>query len=155
LLVGHVIETGCPSNANPLTLTVKSGTTEVNYGLQTPDVAGFFTVNVSSLAGGVYDWRAKGVRYLANSGTVSIPAAASTTQMDIGVMRGGDINNDNVVTVSDFGFLRTSFGSHVGDPNYNPNADFTCDGVVNVQDMNILRANFGAGGTPPADPLSN
>src|SRR5439155_9360371 len=123
MLVGHVTEQGCQANANPITLTVKLGTTEANYGPMTPDASGFFTVNVSSLAGGNYNWRVKGVRYLANAGTVAIPGSASTTQFEAGLLRAGDIDDDNMVNISDFNLQRNSFGRQVGDPNYNPYAD--------------------------------
>jgi len=121
----------------------------------TPDASGFFTVNVSSLAGGTYNWRVKGVRYLANAGTVAIPSGASTTQFEAGLLRAGDIDDDNMVNISDFNLLRNSFGRQSGDPNYNPDADFTCDSIVNIQDYNCLRANFGLGGAPPINPFGD
>ena len=154
LLVGHAVEQGCAVNANPITLTLKLGTNEVNYGPQTPDASGFFTVSVSSLSGGVYNWRAKGVRYLAGSGSVTIPATASTTHLEIGQLKAGDINNDNMIDIVDFNFLKNSFGRQTSDPGYNPNAEFTCDGIVNIRDANLLRANFGTTGAPPILPFA-
>jgi hypothetical protein len=151
-LVGQVTEEGCAANANPVSLTLKSSVAEVNFGPQVPDASGYFTVNVSSLAAGNYQWRSKGVRYLANAGNVVIPATPSTTQLEIGLLMVGDINDDNIVNISDFNLLRNSFGRLAGDPNFNPNADFTCDGLVSVQDLNLMRRNLNRQGAPPIAP---
>jgi hypothetical protein len=77
LLVGHVVWQGPPSQPNarqqlPITLTLKLGSTEVNYPSQNTDATGHFTVPVSSLASGTYNWRVKGPKHLANSGTAII-----------------------------------------------------------------------------------
>src|SRR4051812_38697602 len=61
---------------------------------------------------------------------------------------GGDINNDNVVSIGDFNLLKGSFGRQAGEPGFNSNADFTCDGAVSAGDFNLLRNNFGRGGAP-------
>ena len=55
LLVGHVIWQGAPAQPNarqqqPITLTLKSGTSETNYPSQTTDASGSFTVSVGHLA---------------------------------------------------------------------------------------------------------
>src|SRR5262249_54321817 len=136
LLVGHVNEQGCATNANPISLTLKSSLAEINYGPQTPDASGFFTVDISSVPAGTYNWRVKGVRYLANAGSVSVPGVPSTTQFEVGLLRAGDVNDNNIVDISDFNLLRASFGRRSGEPNYNQYADFTCDSVVNIQDLN-------------------
>src|SRR5207302_1980388 len=63
-LVGHVLWQGSTQpNARqqqPITLTLKSSTLEVNYPQQSTDASGFFTVSVSGLASGTYNWRVKG-----------------------------------------------------------------------------------------------
>src|SRR5262249_10323749 len=97
ILVGHVTWQGRPAQPNTLqqlaiTLTLKSGTTEVNYPSQNTDASGFFT-QVVTLPNGSYDWRVKDPKYLANSGTVTLSGAAQTN-MDMGLMRVGDCNND-------------------------------------------------------------
>src|SRR5207253_3867496 len=112
------------------------------------DASGFFTVSVSGLANGTYNWRTKGPQYLANAGTVNLTGAA-TTSLEIGFMRAGDCNDDNVVNVTDFGILRSTFGKTLGDPGYDGRADFTGDNTVNVTDFSILRSNFGVAGPGP------
>src|SRR2546423_6560018 len=95
VLVGHVTWQGRPAQPSasqqlPITLTLKSGTTEVNYPVQTTDASGFFTVSVGSLPLGTYGWLVKGPDgvvktqatdppgFLANTGTLTLTAAAST-----------------------------------------------------------------------------
>src|SRR5207237_1417126 len=64
ILVSHVFWQGRPFQPNPLqqlpiTLTLKAGTTEVNYPAQTTDTRGFFTFTVGGMSG-IYTWRVKG-----------------------------------------------------------------------------------------------
>jgi hypothetical protein len=155
-LLGHVTWQGRPAQPNtlqqlPITLTLKLGTTEVNYAAQTTDVRGSFTVPVGSLASGTYTWRVKGPKYLANAGSISLTGEA-VTQVDMGLMRAGDCNNDNIVSAVDFTILRNTFGKAVGDPGYDDRADFTGDQVVTVGDFNLLRSNFGFNGAPSIRP---
>ncbi len=55
----------------------------------------------------------------------------------------GDIDNDNEVTLFDFGELVAAFGSIPGDPNWNPSADLDGDLEVTLFDFGILVRNFG------------
>ena len=119
--------------------------------IQNTDASGFFTVSVSGLAADTYDWRAKDPMYLANSGTI-ILTGSPRTNVEMGQMRVGDANNDNVVNVFDFAILRGTFAKHVGDPGYDDRADFNGDQVVNATDFSLLRGNFGVGGAPPIRP---
>jgi hypothetical protein len=123
----------------------------VNYPSQTTGPDGYFTVTISGLANGTYNWRVKGPKYLANSGTVAISGAPHTLQ-EMGLMRAGDCNNDNVVNVLDFNILKGTFGKQQGDPGYDSRADFTGDNAVTILDFNLLKGNFGTGGSPPLGP---
>jgi hypothetical protein len=155
-LTGRVTWQGRPGQPHalqqlPITLTLKLGATEFNYPSQSTDSSGFFTVSVSGMPTGTYQWRVKGPKYLANSGTV--PLNVETTSVEMGLMRAGDSNNDNVVSAGDFNILRTAFGKGVGEPGYDDRADFTGDGLVSIGDFNLQRSNFGLGGAPPVMPL--
>jgi hypothetical protein len=55
----------------------------------------------------------------------------------------GDLNNDGAVDVFDYGIFAAAFGSSVGDPNYNADADFDSNGVVDVLDYSVLLSQFG------------
>src|SRR5207248_649254 len=136
LLVGHVTWQGRPGpdpnrNILPITLTLKLGTTEVNYPVQNTDTAGFFTVTLNGLSNGTYTWRVKDAKYLASSGTVAL-SGAPQTNVEMGQQRAGDSNNDNRVNSTDFNMLKLSFGKTVGDPGYDDRADLNGDTTVNT-----------------------
>jgi hypothetical protein len=69
------------------------------------------------------------------------------TDLEIGLQRAGDVNNDNAVTTIDFNIVRITFNSTI-----DLRADFNNDGVINIADFNLLRGNFGLGGAPPLGP---
>jgi hypothetical protein len=164
VLVGHVTWQGPPAQPSsrqqlPITLTLKSDAFEVNYPSQATDASGFFTVSLAGLPGGTYTWRAKGPKYLANAGTTDfglLPVPKSKIQnpksLEMGLMRAGDANNDNIVNTTDFNILRASFGKALGDPGYDPRADFNSDDTVNITDVNLEKINFGQSGAPPVGP---
>lgn len=62
---------------------------------------------------------------------------------DANRLRGGDLNGDNRVNLSDYNILRGTFSTVLGQ------ADITGDGMVNLSDYNILRANWFTLGDPP------
>src|SRR5206468_4633314 len=110
----------------------------------TTDASGYFTVDVASLITGTnstYNWREKGTRSLANGGTLT--STGGNQQAEMGVQRGGDADNDNVVGASDFNVLRTTFNSTT-----DLRADFNNDRVTGILDFNILKVNFGQAGAP-------
>ena len=130
---------------------MRQGSTLVNYPNQVTDASGNFTVDVSGLPTGTWSWRVKGPKFLANAGTVQLTGAPATN-VEMGLMRVGDANDDNVVSVLDFNILKGTFGKSVGDPGYDDRADFTGDQTVNVTDFNLLKVNFGQSGAPPLAP---
>lgn len=58
-------------------------------------------------------------------------------------MKGGDANNDNLANIGDLNILKITFGRSLGDPNYDPRADFNNDNIINLPDFNTLKLNFG------------
>jgi hypothetical protein len=155
-LSGHVTWQGRPAQPHalqqmPITLTLRSSTIEVNYPAQNTDASGFFTVPVSTMPSGAYNWRVKGPKFLANAGTVTLSGAAST-QQEMGLLRTGDADGDNRVTATDFIILKNTFGKGQGDPGYDDRADFNGDQVVTSGDFTLLKATFGMGGAPPIGP---
>ncbi|MFL5734562.1 MAG: hypothetical protein ACJ78Q_15365 [Chloroflexia bacterium] len=156
VLTAHVTWQGRPDQPSPLqqvpvTLTLRSATTEVNYPAQGTDPNGFFTVPAGTLPSGTYAWRAKGPKYLAGSGAVTLSGAPATS-LEIGQLRAGDANNDNGVNSMDFTVLRLAYGKSAGQLGYDDRVDFTGDQVVNVSDFSLLRLNFGQSGAPPITP---
>jgi hypothetical protein len=156
-LVGHVVWEGRPAQPNPLqalplTLTLIQGTTVYTYANQMTDANGNFSVAVDNLPNGTYTWRVKGPTYLSTSGTVVYNHAVNTVAA-MGLQPAGDANNDNLVDITDFGILFSTFGLSSGDPGYDGRADWTGDGVVDITDFGLLRGNFGRlGNLPPKQP---
>ncbi len=54
-----------------------------------------------------------------------------------------DLNRDNKVDAQDVEIFEKSFGTEVGDPNFNPQADFNKDGIIDGQDLIILARHIG------------
>jgi len=137
----------------PITLSLRlaSGGPDNEYTGMTTDPSGFFTATVTGLPSGLYKWRVKDPKYLANGSTLSLPGAG-TTNTEMGLMLAGDCNDDNVVNSVDFAILKGTFGKSVGQPGYDDRADFTGDQVVNATDFSLLRANFGTAGAPAIGP---
>jgi hypothetical protein len=55
----------------------------------------------------------------------------------------GDINGDGGVNLQDLVLLAQAYGSHVGDPNYNPEADFSNDGIIGLTDLVTCAIHYG------------
>jgi hypothetical protein len=113
VLIGHVTWQGLPAQPSvkqmmPITLTLTTGAASTDYPVQLTDASGFFTSNVSTLPLGVYTWRAKGTTFLSNSGIFTMTAGVNNVEM--GLMKTGDLTGDNAVTISDFGQLKNNFG---------------------------------------------
>lgn len=156
-LIGHATWQGRPNQPSslqqlPITLTLKLSSLETSYSAINTTASGFFTANVSGLLTGTYTWRVKNPKYLANAGMVTFTGTL-TTNVELGLMRVGDVNNDNLVGILDFNILKPTFGRGVGEPAYDDRADFTGDERVTVSDFNLLKGNFGQGGAPPINPI--
>jgi hypothetical protein len=151
VLVGHVTWQGPPPQPSarqqlPISITLKLGPTLRDYPMQNTDSSGSFTVTVSGLFPGVYNWRVKGPRYLANCGTVFLTGGAQTSQ-EMGLMNTGDANNDNLVSSQDFVILKNAFGT-----SNDLRADFNNDGVVTSLDFTLMKSNFGQAGCTALGP---
>ncbi|MFL5732266.1 MAG: hypothetical protein ACJ78Q_03615, partial [Chloroflexia bacterium] len=150
LLVGHLTWQGPPAQPDvgqqqPVTLTLRLDGVDTDYPAQTTDGSGNFTVTVTELSAGDYLWRAKGPKFLANSGVITLTGDPET-DMDVGGMRAGDANGDDLVALIDFNIIKASFGKSQGQPGYDDRADFTADHVVFVSDFVLLKGNYGRSG---------
>jgi len=72
--------------------------------------------------------------------------------VEMGLMRARDCNDENNVTAIDFVILKNSFGQASGEPSYDERAGFNGDNAVTSVDFTLLKSNFGQGGAPPIDP---
>jgi hypothetical protein len=126
------------------TLTLCNAGVPQNYAVST-NTNGDFTI-ATGLPDGTYNWRLKGGRHLATSGTITFSGGSAT--MDFGLQRGGDAiqspaSQNNIVNSSDFNALKLVFGQ-----GGTFSSDFDYNGVVNSSDFNILKLNFGQAGAP-------
>ena len=55
----------------------------------------------------------------------------------------GDVNNSGWVDMRDIGRIAWSYGTHPGDPRWNPRADLNENAVIDWDDIAIAQANFG------------
>jgi hypothetical protein len=153
LLVGRAAPPGRPAAPHaswriPVTITVQSlpagGAVQTSATL---DASGYFTL--TNLMIGSYQVGVRGHNTLRASHPMTIsdqqPAIA-----DFGVLRGGDSNGDNAVTLVDFSILRSGFGRCAGDVGFGAGADFNGDGCITLVDFSILRSNFGMSGDSTA-----
>lgn len=84
---------------------------------------------------------------------VRVDATHYTGNLTAGLkLRGGDINNNNVADVYDFGILAAQYGS-TGHPYTFPalDADISGNGKVGKEDYNILYGHYRQQGTPPCN----
>jgi hypothetical protein len=55
----------------------------------------------------------------------------------------GDVNGDGFINEEDLSLIVAAYGSHPGDPNWNPRADLNEDYVINTYDVSICASNQG------------
>ena len=134
-----------PAWSVPLTVTLTlSGQGAPAYSFApTTDASGAFTL--TGIVPGTYDLRVKHSHTLQNRQTVTL-AAGANPPVAVGVLREGDANNDNYVTLLDFSILVTTFGKCTGAPGYDARADFNGDTCVTLLDFSLLATNFGQAG---------
>lgn len=134
---------GGASSRLPVLLRPRRASARAQSYSTSTDASGYFTLT-TGLADGTYTWLMKGQRNLANFGSLTVQNGGSSPEM--GTLRAGDANNDNVTSVQDFNILRATFGKAQGDPGYDARADFNGDISISITDFNLLRGNFGLGG---------
>jgi hypothetical protein len=84
------------------------------------------------------------VRMYFGAGQYSVwDASDGTFTVEAGPTCPGDLNGDGFRNATDFTVFATAYGSHIGDPNYNPDADITGDGFVNVSDFTVFGSYYG------------
>ena len=126
----------------PITITMQQTPTGATTELAaTLDESGYFTLTGLS---GDYQIGVRGPNTLRTNRSVTIVDQHATA--DFGVLRGGDSNADNAVTLLDFSVLVTTFARCTGDAGYDSRADFNGDSCITLLDFSILRSSFGISG---------
>ncbi|MDW8320829.1 MAG: hypothetical protein RMM08_05660, partial [Armatimonadota bacterium] len=159
---------GLYTAAIPLTLEFRApGTQNVLFrktvALSVPQLDGdIASFKLNNIPAGTYDIAAKGyiqffpwdggrtfkftrtLRALATD--VVVPTNGTGSVVVSLTMLAGDADDDNEVTLFDFGLLVQAFGSVRGDSNWNQAVDFDGDEEVTLFDFGILVQNFGETG---------
>ncbi|MFQ5806997.1 MAG: hypothetical protein ACE5I3_11160 [Phycisphaerae bacterium] len=75
----------------------------------------------------------------------NVPARADVLAQLVGVTAvcRGDIDGDCDTDLSDLAALLSAYGTSIGDPAYDPNADFDDDGDVDLTDLAYLLSDYG------------
>jgi hypothetical protein len=123
-------------------VTPQAGGTPVFDGIVTTNSTGQFELD--GLTPGDYHLWVKGSHTLAVATNLTVVAGANSAS--IGVLREGDTDGNNLVNLTDFSLLATSFGKQTGNVGFDARADFNGDGVVNLTDFSLLATNFGQSG---------
>jgi PKD repeat protein len=149
ILQGHVNLQGRPAPPHAswitnLTVTFLQSDVAVRTETVTTDNEGKFAI--PGVTPGTYDIGVKSPRALSQLETGVVMASGTTTPVDFGTLREGDVDNNDTVNIIDFGLLADAFGSVSGAANWDDRCDFNRDGVVNIMDFGLLSDNFGQSG---------
>jgi plastocyanin/subtilisin-like proprotein convertase family protein len=140
-----------PRQSQPISLTLKMDTLEVNFPTSRTDDHGFVSYTLPTLPGGTYSIRTKGPRSLAKGDLVGFDPQPDPPgepfRVEMGLQRMGDCNNDNIVNIGDFTILKNTFSSST-----DLRADYDNNGVIAVADFNLQKGNFGQIGDPGIRP---
>lgn len=114
-----------------------------NQSSTVPSSCGIFT---KDLANGTYYYSIYADKYLANGGSFTVPVSGT---VELGTLRGGDANTNNIVNSSDYAIYNAAAGSECGYEDYDSRADFNDDCYVDeygTEDYDILQSNYGLSG---------
>ncbi len=139
-----------PNSAWSVPLTVNfyevgSSTAAYEYTTTTDNNGDFM---VMGIAPGTYEVAVKNAKTLQRVTTLTLVAGANNH--DFGTLLAGDANDDNRITLVDFSILTDTYNLAVGDPNYDPRADFNENDFITLQDFSLLTQNFNTQGETPS-----
>jgi len=108
----------------------------------TTDASGGF--NLSGFLPGAYTASIKNRHTLQN--VIPVTLAPNANQIDFGVLKEGDANDDNAISLVDFSVLAKTYNRCSGSPGFDARPDFNQDTCTNDLDYALLAANFGLAG---------
>ncbi|MBN1188201.1 MAG: Ig-like domain-containing protein [Dehalococcoidales bacterium] len=65
------------------------------------------------------------------------------TGVDMGTLLEGNADDDNKISISDFGILANTYGKQRGDEGFDERADFDRNDKVNIADFGLMATNYG------------
>lgn len=101
--------------------------------------------------GSSYTALLKGAAQIATSSAFTMSPTVTNLNDDQPLnLTSGDLNDDNVVSSTDYSIAKAALGTTEAVTNWNENADFNSDGLINVFDLSIITKNMGAVGASGA-----
>ena len=98
------------------------------------------TFALAGVVPGTYTLGVKGAKWLQKDVAVDT-TAGPFAGLSVPLL-GGDVNNNNAVSLSDYVLLSKAYNSTPASANWNPAADLNCDGKVSLADYIILSSNY-------------
>jgi len=102
------------------------------------------TFVIAGIETGAYEARIKNSHTLQNLFAGALQVGANN--VDFGILKEGDANGDNYVTLLDFSILSTAFSTCQGDAGFDTRADFNVSQCVTIHDFSLLATNFAQAG---------
>jgi hypothetical protein len=142
-------------------LTEDDSESLVNYSLPLTHVLfipyppeGFYQVQITGTQQGpanvqIYRYNKKNLPETIQTIQTDLSAGQSTTQTITYSTRTGDVNGDGYVNTADLQIVKSSFGTRIGQPGYNPAADLNGDGIIDIRDLALV----GRFDPPPSQPI--
>jgi PKD repeat protein len=105
--------------------------------------------SISNIPAGTYKIAVKNSHMLQKVLTGQQIADGGTLTANFGTLKGGDVNNTNIINLADLGALLSSYNKTTGDTGYLTNADLNGNGIVNLADLGLLLFNYNTAGESP------
>lgn len=123
------------STATALRIYQTGTTTQVFQKLDiATDATGSASITISGVAAGNYDYKIKVNDYLVKA--ITNTGLSNPLTLDFGILKAGDLNDDNIVNSLDFSLLISKWGlTDIA-------ADINQDGIVNTVDFSFLNTNW-------------
>lgn len=124
----------------------------LSFIVDVPQSGEFANLSLAGLTtGSSYSALLKGATQIATSSAFAL--APTETKLNGGnpiFNLSGDLNEDNIINISDYSIVKALLGVTTGSKNWNDNADFNKDGVINSFDLAIITKNLGKVGASGA-----
>ncbi len=127
-----------------LTVTATNRTTGVTIFTKTYMVPSFSLMSVSSTVKQLLFGLNVAVAPYALSVEVKVTLQGTTVTSSTALSRELDINADGSVDIIDASIAAISFGTSIGNPKYNPQADFLAHGTIDIIDLGFFAFYFNA-----------
>lgn len=139
---GTVLIQGRTNRSDTITFELRNPGTTTVIKTYTITTAADGTYSLTDMPRGTYDLTAKSPNTLrAKAANIVVDTAKNTAIATIS-LRGGDANNDNSVGTADMIILKNAWLSGIGQPRWDPRADFNADKSIGTSDMLIMQSNW-------------